>query len=88
MQHEIHFAAEHFHRTAEDILEVFYAGGISGYHFAAELFGEGVNLSHTDCHRGVGESDGRAFFNGFHRHFPCYRLFVEGTEDDASLAFQ
>ena len=88
VEHEVNLAAEFFNALFEHLLEVFHAGCVSGNNGCVEFLGEFVEFAHTQGHGGIAQGDDCTFFDSLLGYFPCDRLGIEGTEDDAALAFQ
>ena len=88
MEDEIDLTAKDFLGTSEDILEVVDIGRVSRDKLGASGFAEVDDLAHSAGGRGVGEGENGTLLLGLLSDFPSYGFFVEGTEDDAALAFQ
>ena len=88
VKHKVDRSSQEFNRLRKHFLQVLNTCGIGGDYRGIELLAQSIELSHAQCHGGVTQCDGCAFFYSFHSHFPCDGFFVERTKYNTALAFQ
>ncbi len=89
VQDEVDFSAEVLHGAFEQLRQILDACGIRRDDWSiANLLGKVMDFPHPHRHRGVRQHDFSALSVRLQRGFPSNALVVEGSENDALLAFE
>src|SRR5690606_39312521 len=88
MEDKIHWSTQYFHGFPNQVIQIFFTGGIGWYYLCVEFFRQFLYLAHSESYRSVGQCHRRTFPDCFFRNLPCHGLIVQRTKNDPFLTFQ